>query len=64
MHFRSLDRDGADEGQVIRCPGLRGFDATFDCPNADARRSDVRFDWADANVPCSNDEFSLGPSTL
>jgi len=58
MRFRSLDCDGADEGDARR------FDATFDCPNADAPRSDARFDGTDANAPRSNDEFSLGPSTL
>jgi hypothetical protein len=56
MHFRSLDCEGADEG-------ARGY-ATFDCPNANAPRSDARFDGAGANAPPSNDEFSLGPSTL
>jgi len=44
--------------------GMRGCDATFDCPNADTPRSDARFDGTDANAPRSNDEFSLGPSTL
>jgi hypothetical protein len=53
MHFRSLDCDSADEDAWkfdVPDGNARRFDAPFDCPNADALRS--------------NDEFSLGPSTL
>jgi len=67
MRFRSLGRDGADEGQQesgVPDADARRFHATFDCPNADAPGSDARFDGTDANPPRSNYEFSLGPSTL
>ena len=67
MRFRSLDCDGANEGAgEFGVPGgnARRFGATFDCPNADAPRPDARCDGTDANAPRSNDEFSLGPSTL
>jgi len=52
MRFRSLDCDGADEGARNSASrmGCAALSRHFDCPNADA--------------PRSNDEFSLGPSTL
>jgi hypothetical protein len=67
MRFRSLDCDGADEeAQQFGFPDWNAprFRARFDCPNADAARSDAGFDRTDANAPWSNDEFRLGLSTL
>jgi hypothetical protein len=67
MRFRSLDCDGADEAARWFCipdGNARRLHATFDCPNADAPGSDARSDGTNANAPRSNDEFSLGPSTL
>ena len=52
-------------GNSMSRMGMRGaFTPRSIARNADAPRSDARFDGTDANTPHSNDEFSLGPPAL